>query len=180
MRYLIGFLFVILLTGQALSQEEDPGYVDFNSLDIPFDSDSSVEVLLKPPLLRLIAESTREEDPGFANLLDGLYLIHMQTFPFDPSDAERVNERVTRSADRFERTQGWERVARVRERKASSLISVKTRRDRIVGLLLIVVEETHQVVYINIVGEIDLLQIGRIGRKFKLSQLENMKLPKKR
>ena len=178
MRYIIGFLMMILLAGTASAQEEEPGYVDFSTLDIPFEGGSSVEILLRRPLLRLISESSREEDPEFADLLTRLRLIHVQSFPFAPGDAEYINERVSRAADRFDRDNDWERVVRIKGRTESSFINLKMRRDRVVGLLLMVVDPKHEVFYVNIVGDIDLGQVGRIGRKFKISQLEDIRIPK--
>jgi len=131
-------------------------------------------------LLRLIAESTRDDDPAFADLLDRLTLIHVQSVPFESRDAEYVHERVARAAARFDRIQNWERVVHVRGKKESSFVSLKTRRGRVAGLLMVVVDARSEVFCINIVGDIDLAQIGRIGRKFDIEQLEEVRIPKKR
>lgn len=175
---LVGVLASVMLCGAVMAQEDDPGYVDFGTLDIPFEGESSVEILLRRPLLRMIAESSREEDPEFSELLARLQLIHVQSFPFEADDAEYINERVSRAAERFDRRNDWERVVRVIGRRESSFISLKMDRNRIAGLLLMVVDPKHEVFYVNIVGDIDMAQIGRIGRRFKISQLEDLKVPK--
>ena len=175
---LLGVLASVMLCGSVLAQEDDPGYVDFGTLDIPFEGESSVEILLRRPLLRMVAESSREEDPEFSELLARLQLIHVQSFPFDADDAEYINERVYRAAERFDRRNDWERVVRVIGRRESSFISLKMDRNRVTGLLLMVVDPKHEVFYVNIVGDIDMAQIGRIGRRFKISQLEDLKVPK--
>lgn len=174
----LSLLIFIFLSGQAIGQEEEPGYVDFDRLDMPPESESLVEILLKPPLLKMISESTREDDPEFADLLTRLKLIHVASFSFAPRDAERINDRVARAAERFDRTHKWDRVVRVRDREESSFISLKMQNDQVVGLLIMVVDKKREVFYINIVGDIDLAQIGRIGRKFNISQLEQIRMPK--
>jgi|GEM_PF-3505941 len=34
---LLGLLMALALSGNLAAQEEDPGYVDFDTLDLPFD-----------------------------------------------------------------------------------------------------------------------------------------------
>ena len=152
MQHLIRFLMIIFLTGQTFGQEEEPGYVDFDTLDMPSEGDSSVEIILKPPLLRMISESTREDDPEFADLLTKLTLIHVQFFSFRARDTERINDRMSRAAERFDRTHKWDRVVRVRNRDESSFISIKIQNERVTGLLIMTVGPKQEVFYINIVG----------------------------
>lgn len=169
-------LFMMLFVSGTVRAQEDPGYVDFSLFGIPRSADSSMEIFLKAPLLRMISESTRDDDPEFAALLTKLTLIHLQSYPFSAQDAERINARVADAAEWFDRTRDWEQVVRVRERTSSSYISVKIIDDRIAGLLLMVVEPKHEAFFVNIVGDIDLAQIGRIGRKFNISQLEDPRI----
>ena len=82
MRFMILFLVLLLVSGKVGAQEE-PGYVDFKTLDLPAGPISDVEIFLKGPLLRMISESTKDDDPEFAELLIKLKVIHLQSFTFE-------------------------------------------------------------------------------------------------
>ena len=63
-------LFALVATVAAKdkrTQQEDytkhPGYVDFNTLDVFSDEDAKVEVYLKQPMLKLLSDFAKHEDP---------------------------------------------------------------------------------------------------------------------
>ena len=161
----------------ATPVEEQPGYIDFSSLDL-FDGpepETAIEIYLKDPLLELVAAATRFEDKELADMLEALYLIRVQAYhkaegqDLDSSyDYESIAERLKALT-----LPDWERVVQVRERDERMQFYVRTEGETIVGLLVLV-GNLHEFVFINIVGPLDLAQVGRIGRKFDIAPLDSI------
>ena len=157
--------------------EKQPGYIDFSSLGL-FDDpepEASIEIYLKDPLLDLVAAATRFEDKELADMLEALYLIRVQAYQkaegqdLDTSyDYERIAERLKALT-----LPGWERVVQVRERDERMQFYVRSEDEAIVGLLVLV-GSPREFVFINIVGLLDLAQVGRIGRKFDIAPLDSI------
>ena len=157
--------------------EKQPGYIEFSSLGL-FDDpepEAAIEIYLKDPLLDLVAAATRFDDEELANMLEALYLIRVQVYHnsegqnLDTSyDYERIAERLKALT-----LPGWERVVQVRERDERMQFYVRSADEAIVGLLVLV-GSPREFVFINIVGLLDLAQVGRIGRKFDIAPLDSI------
>ena len=157
--------------------EKQPGYIDFSSLDL-FDGpepETSIEIYLKDPLLELVAAATRFEDPDLADMLESLSLIRVQAYQkaegrdLDTSyDYESIAERLKALT-----LPDWERVVQVRERDQRVQFYVRTEGETIVGLLVLA-GGPDEFVFINIVGPLDIAQVGRIGRKFDIEPLDSI------
>ena len=180
------FFYALLLFAVAVSPtsawaspplEKQPGYIDFSSLDL-FDGpepETSIEIYLKDPLLELVAAATRFEDPDLADMLESLSLIRVQAYQkaegrdLDTSyDYESIAERLKALT-----LPDWERVVQVRERDQRVQFYVRTEGETIVGLLVLA-GGPDEFVFINIVGPLDLAQVGRIGRKFDIEPLDSI------
>ena len=180
------FFYALLLFAVAVSPtsawaspplEKQPGYIDFPSLDL-FDGpepETSIEIYLKDPLLELVAAATRFEDPELADMLEALYLIRVNVYhkaenqDLDTSyDYERITARLSTLT-----LADWERVVQVREPDQRVQFYVRTEDETIVGLLVLV-GNPNEFVCINIVGPLDIAQVGRIGRKFDIEPLDNI------
>ena len=91
MRRIMCLITSVLLLGIYLAPiqaQEDkeirqhPGYVDFEDIEIPGDAEESVEVYVRGPLLKLVAQATNNEDPALSSLLSKLLLVKVNTFSF--------------------------------------------------------------------------------------------------
>ena len=174
----MSFLPILLLAAIALAQatwasstpQDEPGYVDFAALDLIDEAaaEATIEIYLKDPLLGLVAAATRFEDEELADMLGALHLIRVQAY-------EQVDIPYQEIADRLKgfTLPGWEQVVRVREQEEQVQVYVRVAEEDIVGLLVLACESS-QFVLINIVGPIDLAQVGRIGRKFDLDPLDSL------
>ena len=157
--------------------EKQPGYIEFSSLGL-FDDpepEAAIEIYLKDPLLDLVAAATRFEDAELADMLEALYLIRVQAYhkaegqDLDTSyDYESIAERLKALT-----LPDWERVVQVRERDERMQFYVRSEDEAIVGLLVLV-GSPREFVFINIVGLLDLAQVGRIGRKFDIAPLDSI------
>jgi hypothetical protein len=181
-------LLIVLLAwgagpGRAESAVEQlPGYVDLSGLGLPAGTEATVEVNLRGALLRLIGAASRSEEPGFAEVVDKLQLIRVQAFPLKDLEATTVQERIAALGSRVEQ-QGWEKVVRVKEQNEQAHVYLKLSGERIAGLLVMAVDKSgrggDEVVFVNIVGDIDPEQIGRLGQKLNISPLDSIRLDKR-
>ena len=168
-------LLAIVLVGapRARAQntlDREPGYVNFAQIDRWFDAEAEVEIDIRGSLLRMVAAASRSEDPELAVMLGRMRAIQVRTYRLAPglrTEARALSADLARSL----KAQGWEGVVRVRKAGEENVdIFLRTNGDRVSGLMLMVVSpEDGESVFINIVGEVDPEQIGRIGRRFNVN-----------
>ncbi len=178
------FFYALLFFGVAIGPtsasaatplEQQPGYIDFASLGL-FDGpepEANVEIYLKDSLLKLVAAVTRFEDQELADMLEALYLIHVNIYhQQEGQDTSHDYERIAARLSTLT-LPDWEQVVQVREPDQRVQAYVRTADETIVGLLVLV-GKPDELVCINIVGPLDLAQIGRIGRNFDLAPLDEI------
>jgi hypothetical protein len=154
--------------------EDDPGYVDFSLIEGWFGTEATIEVNIRGALLRLVAGASEHEDPELASMLRRLKAIQVRGFSLRRSSYRDAEDHMSDMADRLE-ARGWDTVVRVREPDERVDMYIKTRGDAIAGLMVLVVDAADdESVFINIVGEIDPEEIGRIGRTFDIGPLDRM------
>lgn len=178
MRIYLCILCTLLALGSAQAAEkleELPGYVDLSGIAIPEDAETSIEVYLKKPLLRLVAEASRSQEPEFAEMIDQIELISVGGFSVDDEELSRIRAQIAETVEKLENT-GWEKVARVRERGEHLHVYLRVDGDEIVGLLVMGFEKEREAIFVNIVGHIDPAEIGRIGSRFNIAPLDSLRL----
>lgn len=175
MRILSLFLLAALLALPARAQRDaladEPGYVDLVEIERWFDRDARIEVNVQGPLLKLVTEAAKYEDPDLAAMLRHIKAIQVRGYDLRPSELEDV-EAHARSLGRVLKGRGWDTVARVRDDDERVEMFVKVRGDAMEGLMVMVLSPgDDETVFVNIVGEIDPEQIGRLGSRFGVSGL---------
>lgn len=152
--------------------ERDPGYVNIDAFASWFDETPTVEVNIKGALLRMAAAATRHEDPVLADMLLKLRAIQVRTFRYRPALHNQLTSR-TEGLSRRLKEQGWETIVRVRDEGENVDMFLRQRGERVQGMMVSVVSPDEQeVVFINIVGEIDPEEVGRLGSRFEIRGLD--------
>lgn len=155
----------------------DPGYLDLTSVEDWFDSEPWLEVNIKGALLSLITEASKaEDDPELTSILSKLKAIEVRGYPLRHAMFEDIDRRTGLLAKRLE-GQGWETVVRVRENEERVNVYLKSDGKTIAGLVVMVLDpsEDNGAIFVNIVGDIDPQQIGRIGQKFNIDPLSDIR-----
>lgn len=153
-----------------LKLSEQPGYLPLADLGLFSSDEVSMEINLEGPLLRMVAGATRKEDPGFASVISSLQGIQVRVFPVAAAAQESFSGKIGRAA-RWLEGRGWLSTMRVREKDSEVYIYLKESGGQIQGLTLLAVDPTEAVV-INIVGRIDPDEIGRLGQRLNMPQLQ--------
>lgn len=155
----------------------DPGYLDLSTVEGWFEAEPWLEVNIRGALLNLIVEASRsEEEPELTDLLSKLKAIEVRGYRLTPAMFDDISRRTGQLA-RDLQNQGWETVVRVREEQEQANVFLKTDGRTIAGLVVMVVNPSDDdgAVFVNIVGDIDPADVGRIGRKFNIEPLSGLR-----
>ncbi|MDP6777166.1 MAG: DUF4252 domain-containing protein [Candidatus Latescibacteria bacterium] len=148
-----------------------PGYVDFESMGMATEAEATVEVLLKGSLLSLVREAAKNHDPEASEFLSQLRAVRVLKYP--QAGQNEVNGLATLGQKLA--GAGWDKIARVDEDEHQALVYVKEGDEKILGLVAAVVKPDDGTYYVNVVGEIDPAQIGKLGGKFNIPGFEHGK-----
>jgi hypothetical protein len=154
--------------------ETHPGYVNFQSLGITGGDQPKVEVNLKGSLLNLASRIVAEEEPELSTTIASLEAIRVEVYDLEDRAAGGYIQEINETAERLER-EGWETIVRVRDDEEQVFIAIKPDGDNIVGLVVLAAEEDDEMALVNIVGNIDLTEIWRVGREFDIDHLDSVR-----
>ena len=145
--------------------KKHPGYVDFNTLEIFGDEEAKVEVYLKQPMLKLVSEFVKADEPELYDLLGKLTLVRVHVFE---ADEAKIKKFIAESSKALKMLngKGWERVVRVREEDEHVHVYLKPSKDYdyLKGIVVIAVEVDDEAIFVNIVGDIHPGDVGRLVR----------------
>ena len=175
---LIASAFIWYCVPCTLAQEnedvkESPGYVDFENIDFFKDIEKKIEVSIKGPLLRFVSKASAQEDYELSQLLNNLKLIKVDVFPMDKTITSEVESIINRISKELE-SKNWERMVRVKEAKQHIEIYNQFIDDQLSGLVVMSVSD-DEAVFVNIIGNIDPAQLGKLGDKFGIPKLGDIK-----
>jgi hypothetical protein len=166
--------------GAALAETEAelkkmPGYVEFAALSILEGQEAKVEVYLKDPMLNLVAKFVKEEDPELFDVLKKLKLVRVQIFDVTPELAGEISKATSTTAKQLD-DKGWERIVRVRDEDEHVDVYLKPSADYEIleGIVVMVVGEDDEAIFVNIVGTIDPADIDKLGTHFDIDGLEDL------
>ena len=173
-------LIFITIVPTVLATEEDirdhPGYVDFTSLTAIANTEPTVEVNLKPPLLNLITNLMRNSDEEAAEFISKLRRVTVNVFETDAIDVDEIAESMTVIAAALD-ADGWERVIRVRDSEDHVDVHFRLSDNaEIIYGITIMVAEPGDTVLVNIAGEISASDISALGRRFDIDELVDIDL----
>lgn len=154
--------------GDDLSR--DPGFVDFNPRGVLADDDLEIHISVKSPLIQLVAEASRANDEVLADVLDKLKAVEVHVYHVADERREAVRQEISRRARDLGKL-GWTEAIAIRLRGAQGSVLMRLQKQRPVGLAAMYLDDGGEAVFVNIVGEIDAAQIGRLAAKFNLDVL---------
>lgn len=175
-------LLLTLLSGttlhSALAQgTQADGYVNLRSLgnlDDFFSSRAVVEVNVEGALMRMVEVASRQEDPELGDLLARLYGVYVLGYALEEINMEHFDRLATAMGDELA-DEGWTVVMRNRDVIENTHFYVRLVGDGVAGMVVMSVEAgSDQAVFVNIVGDIDPEQIGRIGQKFQIKGMREL------
>jgi hypothetical protein len=175
--------FLIMLASIATLQHahgqtaRSQGYVNLRSLgdlDDFFASRATVEVNVEAALMRMVEAASRQEDPELADLLARLDGVFVLGYELKETTMDQFDQLATDMGNNLA-DDGWTVVMRTRDIVENTHFYVRLEGDGVTGMVVISVEAgSDQAVFVNIVGDIDPEQIGRIGQKFQIQGMREL------
>ena len=134
----------------------------------------SLEVTLPQPLLKMITGA----DPELHALAGGLKSIYALILDLNDAAAVDKARKMVRDVEKRLVSDGWERMARIRDEEAEIKVLVLMKdENRIDGLVVMIVnaeEDEPTLVFANIAGTIDLASLEKLGDEMDLPGLEDL------
>jgi len=154
------------ITALAQPMDAEPGYVELSHLSESVDSTPVKEVNIRGAMLRLVRAAAREDDPELADLLSSVRGVFVRAYDARRTDVELVRTHTKTMTDAL-LSEGWEVFLRVAERSEEVQMYVRIVDDEITGLMLISFNLLDdEIIFVNIVGEIDPEKVSRLGYRF--------------
>lgn len=161
----------------SFAGETDAGFVDFGRL-VPSPDRQFVEVNLSQGMLKFAAKIASCQDPDAADLIGNLRQIRINVVGMDESNRADTVGKIHALSHKLE-TEGWTQVATVRDGKGGGDVNVHVKQhgpDVIDGVVVTVLNQNGEAVFINVVGNISADKLGMIAEKLHIDQLRSLKL----
>jgi hypothetical protein len=153
-----------------------PGYVDFDALDIFSEEDAKIEVYLKQPMLELLRQFLKHEDPELYEIFGKLKLVRVQVFDATRDLALKFEMETDKTIKALDE-KGWERIVRVRQEEERVFVYLKPsdNYEWIQGIVVLAIEDFDEAVFVNIVGDILPEDVHRLGEHFDVEELDSIR-----
>jgi hypothetical protein len=170
---------IALLSINILSQSTDvtkePGYVDFGDFTEFENSTKVTEVILDEDLLSVLATMSDVDDPNIMEILNGIKLVKANVYEISDENKDLLKKRINEVDSKLSNTK-WKRIVKTRSEDEMANVYIKLNNDKkIIGLAVTNFEKGGEAAFVNIVGNIDLATIGKLGKKFNIPHLEGVK-----
>jgi len=150
-----------------------PGYVDLSQF-LHKEKELTTEVEITNPLLSLVAMAAGAEDAELAKVLNLLKLIKVYSFNIKPEEVSSLASQIQAADDKMTKAH-WNPFVKVREGKEVTHVYMKVDKQRVVGLAIFSVDQ-NQASFVNIVGEIDMQSMNKLGEKFNIPKMDSVKM----
>jgi len=162
------------LTAQQTDYSVYPGYANFGNLSALEDGEMVTEILIEEKLLRMVAKFTKD-DEELSDLIGGLKLIKVNTFEVTPNNSEELMDRAN-SIDKDLMKKNWDRIVKTKSKGEVAYVYIKTAGDEeFVGITVVSIDEGGEAAFVNIVGSINMDTLGKLGQKFDIPGLDDIK-----
>lgn len=165
----------ISILAQSTDVTKDPGYVDFGDFSAFENSTNVTEVILDEDLLSVLAIMSDVDDPNIISILNGIRLVKANVYEINDKNKDLLKKRINEIDSKLTNS-NWKRIVKTRSEDEMANVYIKLNNDKkIVGLAVTNFEKDGEAAFVNIVGNIDLATIGKLGKKFSIPHLEGVK-----
>jgi uncharacterized protein DUF4252 len=145
------------------------GFFDFSK--IPGLPEPTVQIDLNPAMLGFVAEAARSTDPETADVLTGIEGVRVYVYEDIGANMQAVLSYIDDTSKQLE-SEGWHRTVFVQEGDEKVRIYMKlatatgSTKSNVSGLTIMVADGGGEAVFINVAGEIEPAQFGRLAAAF--------------
>jgi hypothetical protein len=153
--------------------ENHPGYLNLDAILDGANSYVTSEVYLRNYILRMVARVTRKQEPDFANMLDAIKLIRVVEFRFDGEGATSTLAKAEQLVSHLS-SKRWDTLVRNRDGDKVINICIQSDQGEHIYALAIVTWDSEKMTVVNVVGDINLEMLSRLGSQFGIGELEDV------
>ncbi len=168
---LIAVLTVMSATALAAKSSDQPGYVDLEFIQIPDDADEIQDIDLGPVLKDVVREAKNNDDLEIAELLTMVHRLRMRAFSLDENSEGMAKAAVDKIADILKKDD-WDNLMKFKDSDELTTISTKYHNDNMVGLMVVVYSPEDEVMFINVVGDLELGKLMKLAGDLDTDELE--------
>jgi hypothetical protein len=107
-------------------------------------------------------------------ILNGLKLVKANVYEIDDKNRDQLMQKVNEVDSKLSNT-SWKRIVRTRSEDETANVYIKMNSNKkIIGLVVTSFENSGEAAFVNIVGQIDLATIGKLGKKFDIPSLDDI------
>lgn len=174
----IFFIAFFSTSAQSDDYSKYPGYANFGNLSALEEGEEVTEILIEEKLLRMVAKFTQDDDE-LSDMIGGLKLIRVNTFQVTKSNETQLKQKAS-SIDKDLMNQKWDRIVKTKSKGEVTNVYVKTKGDKdFEGLTVVSIDSDGEAAFVNIVGKINVDALSRLGKKFDIPGVDNIKKDKK-
>lgn len=159
----------------------DPGYVNFGNLSKFMTGDNVTEVTIGANLLQMVSKMAKNDSSKLKDLVGGLKLIEVRSFDANSKDINDIRNKIS-EIDQNLMSKNWNRIVKVKKEKGEfTNIYVKASPDNssFQGLAITSLDDNNEVTFVNIVGNINVDDLGELGHEFNIPSLNKVDKGKK-
>lgn len=150
-------LLSFVISSQVLAGKvaDEPGYVDLDWITIP-DSASEVQDIDLSAILMSVASDAKDNgDEELAKVLEMVRSIRVKGYTLDKDSAKDAAKAVDRITAQLKEND-WKRLIYLKDEDEVVSISTKYNGSDLVGLMAVVFTPGEEVMFANVVGDLDL------------------------
>lgn len=172
--FLIVFAFASNNIAQSGDVTKEPGYVDFGDFTDLENSEGITEVILDQEILSALAEISDDGDPNIMAVLNGLKLVKANVYQIGDNNSTALTEKINKLDSKLT-SDKWKRIVKTRSEDELANVYIKQNGNgKIIGLVVTTFDPSGEAAFVNIVGEIDLKTIGKLGGKLNIPHLDDI------
>lgn len=162
------------LAGGVLAQSTPAGFVDFGKFTPSSSADQFVEVKLGDSVIQLAAKLTKKHEPDVAELLRNVHSVRVNVIGLGDDNREQTTQKLRTIRADLE-GKGWERIVNAQEKNQDVSVFLKTRNaDTVEGVVVTVLDNNREAVFVNVVGDVKVEQLVTLGDKLNLEPLKQV------
>ena len=155
------------------SFESNPGYIDFDKYMSVSAEDSTVEVNIKGPLLKLAASILEAQNEDISNLIGNVELVRVHVYKVDDENRDQFAASVQKISESLS-NKNWEQLVKVKDGDENVGVFANMPTDDIIAGIVVSVSEGDEAVFVNVVGDVAIESLAELGRKLNIPQLDKI------
>lgn len=164
---------ITLASHGLFAKAPSAGQVDFAAFT-PNPDGQLVEVKVDSGLLKFAAKVAAAREPAAAELIRNIESVRVNVVELNAANAADATAKIAGVRTQLEAA-GWAPTVKVRDPKKGDDVAVYIKAgadDTIDGIVVTVIEEGKQAVFVNVVGNIRPEQLGELGKRLDLPALK--------